>query len=142
MDVASEMLGTHPQKPTTALGSVSDCLKACLECEQACTICADACLGEQAVSNLRQCIRLDLDCADLCAATARLVARQATPDAQLWRLTLEACAQACRACAAECGRHEARMAHCRVCRETCERCEKACVSLLMAYPAGGTAAAH
>jgi hypothetical protein len=142
MDLATEMLGTHPQKPTTAMSSVSDALRACLECEQACTLCADACLGEETVAHLRQCIRLDLDCADLCAATGRLVARQATPDAQLWRLTLEACAQACRACAAECRRHEVKHAHCRLCREACERCEKACLALLKAYPAGGTAVAH
>jgi hypothetical protein len=142
MDVAGQMLATHPQKPTTALSDVAECLRACLECEQACTLCADACIGEQAFDKLRQCIRLDLDCADICAATARLVARQATPDPQLWRLTLEACAQACRACATECGRHQSKHEHCRICREVCERCEQACLSLLKAYPAGGATVAH
>ena len=35
---------------------------------QVCTACADACLGEDDVGELTRCIRLDLDCADLCAA--------------------------------------------------------------------------
>ncbi len=142
MDLAGQLLAAHPQKPTTSLDRVTECLRACLECAQASTLCADACLGEQAVAHLRQCIRLDLDCADLCTATARFVSRQATPEASLWRLMLETCAQACRASGAECGRHQTTYVHCRLCREASERCERACVALLEAYPAGGTKVAH
>lgn len=138
MDTMERMLASHPARPTTHFDAVTACLAACMECTQVCTLCADACLSESDVEHLRQCVRLDLDCADLCAAVGRIVARQATPDARLWRLSLEACAEACRACATECGRHEDRFAHCRWCREACERCERACLELLAACPNGGT----
>ncbi len=142
METIERMLSTHPQRPTQRFDAVSACLAACLECEQVCTLCADACLGEQDVAGLRQCIRLDLDCAEICGAVGRMVARQATPEPQLWRLALEACAETCRACGAECAKHATRMAHCQVCREVCERCEQACRTLLTAYPSGGAKAAH
>lgn len=46
-----------------------DCIEACFECGQTCTACADACLAEDMVAELRTCIRLNLDCADLCVTT-------------------------------------------------------------------------
>jgi hypothetical protein len=137
--MTERMLSTHPQRPTPHFDAVAACLAACRDCEETCTICADACLGEQDVAHLRQCIRLCLDCADVCAATERIVARQAAPDAQLWTLALEACARACRVCADECRAHEGRHAHCRICREACESCERACRNVLAAYPGGGAA---
>lgn len=140
MDTIREMLRTHPQKPTTHFDEIAACLSACAECEQVCISCADACLGEESVPTLRQCIRLNLDCADLCAAAARMIARQASPEPRVWRLTLEACAEACRACAVECARHASAHAHCRVCRERCESCEKACRTLIAALPTGGAKA--
>lgn len=142
MNTIQEMLTTHPQKPTTHFDAVSACIAACFECEQVCTLCADACLGEKELEHLRQCIRLDLDCADVCGATGRMIARQAAPDPQLWRLTLEACAEACRACAVECSKHAAKFGHCRICREACLKCERACREVLQAYPTGGTQARH
>jgi hypothetical protein len=140
MTSLDRLLETHPQKPTTNFDAVAACLSACFECEQACTICADACIGEAHSDMLRQCIRICLDCADVCATTGRLVARQAQPDEKLWRTALEACVQACRSCAAECARHESRHEHCRICREVCERCERACMELMAAYPSGASAA--
>jgi hypothetical protein len=43
-------------------------------------VCADACLGEEKVEMLRRCIRLNLDCADVCNATGRMLSRQQEPD--------------------------------------------------------------
>ena len=56
------------------------CIEACYDCAQTCTVCADACLGEEMVRDLVRCIRLDLDCADICAATGQVAraARRAT----------------------------------------------------------------
>ena len=42
-------------------------------CAQTCTACADACLSEDSVADLRYCIRTDLDCADICAATGTVL---------------------------------------------------------------------
>jgi SAM-dependent methyltransferase len=126
-----EILRTHP-----AAHALSDelvrCIEECFACAQSCTACADACLGEEDVAGLRKCIRLDLDCADLCTATGRILSRQTEPDTALLRTTVEACAQACRACAEECERHAQHHEHCRVCAEACRRCEEACRSLLAA----------
>lgn len=43
----------------------------CVECAEVCTACADACSAEGDPKMLVRCIRLNLDCADLCLATAR-----------------------------------------------------------------------
>ncbi|MCX6465916.1 MAG: four-helix bundle copper-binding protein [Pseudonocardiales bacterium] len=80
-----------------------------------------------------RCIRLDLDCADVCTATGRVLSRQTAYDAALTRAVLEACATACRTCGDECAAHGERgMEHCRVCAEACRRCEQACRALLSA----------
>jgi len=74
MTVAAEMLRTYPKD----LGQVDqkalvDCIEACMECGQSCTTCADACLSEEMVSELTKCILTNLDCADLCDTTARIL---------------------------------------------------------------------
>jgi hypothetical protein len=131
MTVVDQMLGAHPQD----LGGIDrenlrECIEACLECSQACTACADACLGEDMVAELRTCIRTDLDCADQCGTTARVLSRRIGDDAGTARAVLEACATACRACGDECANHAEMHEHCRVCAEACRRCERACRELL------------
>lgn len=96
------------------------------ECGQTCMSCADACLSEDGIERLRQCIRLDLDCADICAATASALARQTGPKTDAVHKLLEACAAICRTCAEECRTHAEMHEHCRICAETCEACEEAC----------------
>ncbi len=96
------------------------------ECAEACTTCAGACLAEENIADLRNCIRTDLDCADICAATARVLARQTPGELAVVRALLEACAVACRTCAEECDRHADHHDHCRACAEACRRCEAAC----------------
>ena len=87
---------------------------------QACTACADACLAEKNVSELTRCIGLNLTCADVCAATAFALSRQATSDDSAVRALVDACVQACASCAAECEHHaDMQDAHCRVCAEAC-----------------------
>jgi hypothetical protein len=39
---------------------------------------------------------------------------------------LDACDEACRLCAEECGKHAQAMEHCRICAEACRRCAAAC----------------
>ncbi len=121
----AEMLRTHPS-PTPTAAALADVIGALTECAQACTSCADACLGEETVQELVRCIRLNLDCADVCETTGRVLTRQTAFDAQLARQMLETCAQACRVCGDECERHAEHHEHCRVCAEACRRCEQAC----------------
>jgi len=133
VSVTADMLSTHPQD----LGGVDRealvaCIQACFDCAQACTACADACLGEDMVADLRTCIRTNLDCADVCDTTGRVLSRRTGHDADVTRAVLHACAAACRACGDECSTHAEMHEHCRVCAEACRRCEQACHALIAA----------
>jgi hypothetical protein len=131
MSHTAEILDTYPAD----LGGVDkqklvSCIEACLNCTQACTACADACLSEQVVAELTKCIRTNLDCADICDATGRVLSRHTGYDANLTRAVLQACATACRSCGDECQQHASMHAHCRICAEACRQCEQACNDLL------------
>lgn len=121
-----EMIGAHPDVRGNVNAALATCAEECLQCAETCAICADACLAEDMVKDLRQCIRLDLDCADICALTARIAARRTGSNEEVIRQVLAACETACRLCAAECDRHAKMHAHCRICAEACHRCEAAC----------------
>ena len=133
-----DMLSTHPA-PSDSLDRLVALVDAAFACEQCCTACADACLGEDGAMDLTRCIRTNLDCADICATTGRVLSRQTAPTAGLLRAQLEACATACDACAAECETHADMHEHCRVCMECCRECAGACRALLDAMPQGATA---
>jgi hypothetical protein len=120
-----QMIAAHPQVRGLTNDVLIRCIEACYDCAQACTACADACLAEDMVKDLRQCIRLDLDCADVCFATGTIASRRSGSNALGVRHMLEACADACRRCAEECAKH-ARMQHCLVCADSCRRCEQLC----------------
>lgn len=126
----TSMIDTYPAEMTIDRELLAKCVAACIECAQACTACADACLSEEMVADLRKCIRTDLDCADVCETTGRILSRHTGYDANLSRAVLEACAQACSTCAEECERHASMHDHCRICAEACRRCEDACREIL------------
>jgi hypothetical protein len=121
-----EMISAHPQALGVERDALVRCIEECFNCAAACTSCADACLGEETVAGLVRCIRLNLDCADVCEATGRVLIRQTAFDPRLARVLLETCLQFCRACAEECERHAHHHEHCRICAEACRRCEQAC----------------
>jgi hypothetical protein len=131
MTQATQMLEKYPAD----LGGVdrnalARCIEECFTCAQTCTACADACLSEKNVAELTKCIRTNLDCADICDTTGRVLSRHTGYDANLTRAILEACAIACKACGDECHQHAGIHEHCRVCAEACRRCEQACRDLL------------
>ena len=133
-DVANRMLETYPRDFNLDKDLLVRCIEACADCSQACTQCADDCLSEQGeLATLAKCIRLNLDCADVCAATGRVLSRQTEYDANVTRAIVTACAAACKACGDECAQHgEHGMEHCTVCAEQCRRCEQVCQELLAA----------
>ena len=132
MPHAQEMLETHPWEGHVDRQVLAECIEACFECAQACTSCADACLSEDEVAELRKCIRLDLDCADICDATGRVLTRQTEYDAPTSKAQLESCREACRTCGEECQGHAEHHEHCRICADACARCSEACDRLLNA----------
>jgi uncharacterized membrane protein len=126
MDRVRRMFHTHPAPASDAGDEAFALVQAAAECLYTCTTCADACLEEDNPAELRKCIRLNLDCAEICSVTGRLIARPGPQDQSLLNAQLEACATACRACAEECERHADHMEHCRVCAEACRSCADAC----------------
>lgn len=126
MSRLQRMLETHPDPAGPNGEEARRCIEACAECAESCTICADACLAEEQVASLVSCIRLNLDCAEVCGVTGGLLARPSHRDAPALRAQLEACVAMCRACAAECQTHADGMEHCQVCAEACRACEAAC----------------
>ena len=132
MSYAKPLLDTYPRTFNVDAGVLARAIDALSDCAQACTACADDCLSERDVADLVKCVRLNLDCADVCAATLRVVSRQTEYDANLTRAQLQACITACRSCGDECERHAGMHEHWRVCAEACRRCEQACQELLTA----------
>ena len=132
MSRLQRMLETHPDPAGSNGDEARRCIEACAECTQTCTVCADACLGEADVAQMVTCIRLNLDCADVCHVTGTLMTRPSHRDAPALRAQLQACVEICRACADECGRHGAHMEHCRVCAESCRACAQACEAMMAA----------
>jgi hypothetical protein len=128
-----QMAQAHPHGPADE--SLLACVDECFACAQACTACADACLAEETVAKLVRCIRLNLDCAEVCAATGRVLTRQTETNSDLVRPLLEACRDACRLCAEECEAHAEHHRHCFECARACRACEHACATALDALRA-------
>ena len=124
------MIDTHPGRVDLDRGVLTQAVQALSECSQACTACADACLGETHLEELRTCIRLTLDCADICDTTERVLSRHTGYDPNVTRAQLRSCIQVCTSCAEECERHATMHEHCRVCARACRDCAEACRSLL------------
>ena len=130
MSYARQMLDTYPRMFNVDAALLAAAIDALSDCVQACNADNAADLGEQNVTEMVTCIRLCLDCTDVCTATLGVVSRQADRDPAVTRPLLEACVAICRSCGDECERHARHHAHCRVCAEACRRCEQACRELL------------
>lgn len=126
------MMETYPAAIDLDRTKLAATIDALIACGETCTACADACLSEVAVAELTKCIRTNMDCADICSTTSRVLSRHTGYDANISRTLLEACAMACMSCADECGTHADTMEHCRICADTCRTCEQACRALLAA----------
>jgi hypothetical protein len=130
-----EMIQSNPSEAPADEATLAECIEACFVCAQTCTACADACLGEQDIQMLVRCIRLDLDCADVCDATGKILSRLTAFEPAIAGAALRACAEACRVCGDECDKHASGMQHCANCRDACRRCERACNDVLSAIAA-------
>ena len=125
-----EMAVTHPNLGKGVNNALIHCVEQCVSCAQTCTACADACLAEDAADDLVECIRLNLDCADLCHAAGQIATRRAGDHDGALAVALQACAEACAMCAGMCELYAHRMEHCRICALHCQTCEEACLEAL------------
>ena len=132
MTYAKQMLDSYPGVVNVDADLLAATIDALNDCAQACSADADADLSEHHLPELVKCIRLCLDCADVCAATVNVASRQTAFDPNVIKPLLEACAVTCKICGDECERHAQIHEHCRVCLEACRRCEQACRELLAA----------
>ena len=92
------------------------------KCVRHCISCADQCLDEDNLEKMVPCIRTDHECAEICDATAKVVAMNGSKTAAM----VKTCETICRECAEECDKHEHQ--HCKDCAEACRECAKACQS--------------
>jgi len=130
MSYPTQMLNAYPRTLSVDAAVLATTIDALNDCAQACTADVDDDLSERNVTELIKCIRLCLDCADVCTATVRVTSRQTEFDPNVATSLLQACAAICRSCGDECERHAQMHEHCRVCAEACRRCEKACRELV------------
>jgi hypothetical protein len=124
------MFRSLPEQPSHA-EVISGCIEACFACVETCTACADACLAEKDVARLITCIRLNHDCAAVCAATGSILSRaNKVGHRQLLEAQLTTCIAFARTCATECERHAAMHKHCEICAKVCQHCVAACTEML------------
>ena len=132
MSYARQMLDTYSSSASADAEVLAAAIDALSDCAQACNADVDADLSEQNLADMVTCIRLCLECTDICTATVGVISRPAAYDASVTRPLLEACVASCKSCGNECERHAQMHAHCRVCEQACRRCEQACRELLAA----------
>ena len=71
-----QVLAAHPQLRGDVGDAVIHAIEACHDCAQTCIACADACLAEDLVHELAECIRLNLDCVDICQPAGGVLTRR------------------------------------------------------------------
>lgn len=91
-------------------------IESCYRCATACDNCISACLETPAQEEMHECLRLAAQCAALCRLSAQYIAINKESAAQFCKI----CADLCRACAAECGKHA--LVACRHCADVCGQC--------------------
>ncbi len=80
MSYAKQLLDSYPGTLNADAGTLAATLDALSDCAQACAADADADLAEQNLAEMVRCIRLCLDCVDVCTATLGVVSRQTNYD--------------------------------------------------------------
>ena len=125
-----EILDASPNGVPLGVVEVAAAIDACLGCFQACTTCADADLAEDDVNEMRTCIALCLNCADVCQVTARVLSRPAHWEHFVAHRLLQACVRTCTSSAEECAKHAEHHRHCAICEKVCRVCIQACSALL------------
>lgn len=94
------------------------------DCARVCNADATADLMEQDVEMMVRCVRLNIDCAEICALTSNYFSR----NSEFAYPMAAQCAMVCDACAQECEKH-ADMPHCAECAGICRKCAQECRKL-------------
>ena len=98
----------------------NECILACNACLIACLQCASACLADSDPKAMARCIRLAVECADVCRLTAASIAW----GGEHMNAVSSLCAAVCQTCGSECASHP--MERCQKCAEACKHCAAVC----------------
>ena len=91
----AEMIKSHPQVAGNLNEPLATAVRHAMFCTAICTSCADACLAEEDVAAMRQCIRNNLDCADICDMLFKVATRRTGSNEALIQSALRLCIEAC-----------------------------------------------
>ncbi|MED3971712.1 four-helix bundle copper-binding protein [Priestia megaterium] len=95
------------------------------ECMTACNHCYNSCLKEENVVMMVECIRLDLECADICGYLEQALERGTPFVPEL----AQVCAAICENFGNECKKHD--HDHCQKCADACLKCADECKKLVV-----------
>ncbi|MCW2607250.1 MAG: hypothetical protein JWO60_1943 [Frankiales bacterium] len=129
----AQIIGSAPQTLTVDAALIAAAIDAANQCAVVCSACASACLSEG--GDMATCVRDDLDCADICTTTARVLSRLNRSDKQLTLSLLATCIEACVECSGSCAPHAEHHEHCRLCAQACGAAEQALQALVDALKA-------
>lgn len=92
-------------------------------CASECINCAMECLAEQDVKMMVNCIKINLDCAEICKTVSSFLSRNSIHAQHL----MKECIEICTNCATQCEQHS-HLDHCKKCAEVCRICIAECNS--------------
>jgi hypothetical protein len=103
------------------------CARACADCMRECESCLRHCADMVAAGKKDHFITMGTcaDCADFCAAAAKIVSRRGP----MAMLICESCAKACDTCGAACAKQSADE-HMQRCAKACKDCAQACREMI------------
>lgn len=90
------------------------------ECQTKCKSCFNRCLEEQSLDVMRKCLKLTVECANVCELTASSIMFEGDFSPEM----LEICISSCEACRIECSTHN--NIYCAECAAMCGECSEAC----------------
>ena len=117
-----KMIAEHPDVAGHENELLTKAVRHAMYCAAICNSCAGACSAEPEART--DCIRLCMDCSDICTATYRVASRRAGSNERVLRAMLEMCAQACETCAEMCA--GMKDDHCQRCAKMCRECAEDC----------------
>ncbi|MBA4138285.1 MAG: four-helix bundle copper-binding protein [Opitutus sp.] len=129
-----------PVSPAFASTKLEELQNALAECRVACGHSADTWLANSPLApDALRCIRLMLDCADLCMAAEELLPFVPEISPSLLRSRLNTCAVACERCVRDAQRHRTGPVAASI--DACRRAGRACQEILPLLPTVAIAAA-
>ncbi|EPY2276410.1 four-helix bundle copper-binding protein [Clostridium sporogenes] len=105
---------------TNSTDKFQKCIDECNRCAQACYECFKACLDEPDVGARKNCIKILVECAQMCEMSSGIMSM----NGQFAKEHCQLCATICDKCAQECEMFKDD--HCQKCAQECHTCANEC----------------